>query len=122
MTNIILFLLGVYMDKTILGILIGSLTTLVGVGLTSFFNYKTKMRELKHNEHLKELELKDREKERKFKIEEKMIEKSIQAHVEAYGKIMAIFELVNRYYTAETGLLISPTKKKRMSYRNIYTS
>ena len=98
------------MNNTILGIIIGSLTTLLGVGLSSLFNYLTKRKELRHNEYLKELELKDREKERKFKVEEKMIERSIKAHTEAFSQLVRIFELVNEYYTGE-GTLEMPTEK-----------
>jgi hypothetical protein len=84
MTSAVVFLSGVFMDKTILGILIGSLTTLLGMALTSLFNHLTKRKELRHNEHLKELELKDRAKERKFKVEEKMIEKAFDALAEGW--------------------------------------
>jgi|GEM_PF-5523382 len=100
------------MDKTILGILIGSFTTLLGVALSSLFNHLTKRKELRHNEYLKELELKDRAKERKFKVEEKMIEKSIEAHMEAFSQLVKIFGLVNEYYSAD-GALYFPSEEKR---------
>jgi len=97
MTSAVLFLLGVFMDKTILGILIGSFTTLLGVALSSLFNHLTKRKELRHNEYLKELELKDRAKERKFKVEEKMIEKSIEAHKNAWGLVLQLLGLIDEW-------------------------
>jgi hypothetical protein len=109
------FFIGGFMDKTLLGIFIGSGTTLLGVGLTSLFNYLTKRKELKHNEHLKELDLKDREKERKFKVEEKMIEKSIEAHMEAYNRLDRVFDYVNSFYTAD-GRLVMPDEKRTELY------
>jgi hypothetical protein len=96
------FFIGEFMDKTLLGIFIGSGTTLLGVGLTSLFNYLTKRKELKHNEHLKELDLKDREKERKFKIEEKMIEHCIESlqglfnFLRRIGSELVLFEQLDK--------------------------
>jgi hypothetical protein len=85
------------MDKTLVGIIIGSCATLLGVALTSLFNYLIKRKELKHNEYLKEIELRDREKERKFKVEEKMIEKSIEAHKGAWSRVLRMNGFVNQY-------------------------
>jgi hypothetical protein len=64
------------MDKTLVGIIIGSCATLLGVALTSLFNYL-----------IKTIELRDREKERKFKIEEKMIERSISSLIELFIRL-----------------------------------
>jgi hypothetical protein len=81
--------------------------------LSSLFNYLTKRKELRHNEYLKDLELKDKERERKFKIEEKMIDKSIDAHIEAFSQIIRIFGLVKAYYK-EKSLIMTPEKKKEL--------
>lgn len=102
------------MDKTLLGIIIGSCATLLGVALTSLFNYLIKRKELTHNEYLKEIELRDREKERKFKVEEKMIEKSIETHLEAFNRLVRIFGVVNQYYTADGTLEIPAENRKEI--------
>ena len=106
------------MDKTILGILIGSFTTLLGVALSSLFNHLTKRKELRHNEYLKELELKDRAKERKFKVEEKMIERSVEAHIEAFGRVIEIFGIVNWFYRANGTLKMPEEREKHL--RNLF--
>lgn len=91
------------MNYTILSIVFGS-GTLVGVIATLIGNY-----------FLKKLELKDRERERKFKVEEKMIERSIEAHMEAFDQIRKIFRLVNRNYAGEGTLVMSKEEEKELS-------
>ncbi|MGB8658415.1 MAG: hypothetical protein WCE90_11645 [Candidatus Zixiibacteriota bacterium] len=90
-------------DPIMLSIIFGS-GTLVGVVVTFAGNY-----------FLKRLELKDREKERKFKVEEKMIERSIEAHMEALDQITKIFSLVNRIYAGDGTLVMSNEEEKELS-------
>ena len=85
------------MDKTLFVIIIPQIVALLIVGLTFLFNHLNKNRELKHDEHLKKLELEQREKERKFIVEQKMIEKSIEAHQNAWGLVLRLLGLVDEY-------------------------
>jgi hypothetical protein len=88
------------MDKTLLPIIIPQGVALLIVFLNFLFNYLNKNKEFKHNEHLKKLELEQREKERKFKVEEKMIEKSIEAHKGAWSRVLRMNGFVNQYVGA----------------------
>ena len=91
--------------------LFGAGVTLVAVWLKSYFESRNKKIELEHDKSLKELELRDREKERKFKVEEKIIEKSIEMHIQAHIKMMEIFLIVNQYYVS-SGILVIPDGEK----------
>jgi hypothetical protein len=113
--RVVHFILGVFMDKTLLPIIIPQGVALLIVFLNFLFNHLNKNKEFKHNEHLKKLELEQREKERKFKVEEKMIEKSIEAHMEAFDQIINIFRLVNRSYAGEGTLVMSNEEEKNLS-------
>ena len=106
------------MDKTFYVIIIPQIVALLIVGLTFLFNHLNKNREFKHNEHLKKLELEQREKERKFIVGEKMIEKGIDAHTEAYTRVQQIFRFVNEYYSAE-GTLVPPDEEKREQLKEL---
>jgi hypothetical protein len=112
------FIIGAFMDKEILLVIIAQIVALLIVGLNFLFNYLSKNKEFKHNEHLKKLELEQREKERKFKIEEKMIERSLEAHMEAFSQLVKIFDLVNEYYTGK-GTLDMPTAKSEELFKLI---
>jgi hypothetical protein len=102
------------MDKELLLVIIPQIVALLIVGLNFLFNYLSKNKEFKHNEYLKKLELEQREKERKFKIEEKMIEKSIETHLEAFNRLVRIFGIVNQYYTADGTLEIQAENRKEI--------
>lgn len=76
-------------DSIILSIIFGS-GALVGVIVSLVGNY-----------FLKKLELKDREKERKFKIEEKMIERSIGSLIELFNFLGPMDILFLKFQTAD---------------------
>jgi len=56
-----------------------------------------------------------KKKELKFRIEEKMIERSIEAHMEAFDQIRKIFRLVERNYAGEGTLVMSNEEEKELS-------
>jgi hypothetical protein len=72
------------MDATLLGIIIPQVVALLIVGLTFLFNYLNKTREFEHNEQLKKVEVEQREKERRFRVEEKMIDRAFDALAEGW--------------------------------------
>jgi hypothetical protein len=106
------------MDKTLLTVIIPQVVALLIVGLTFLFDHLNKNREFKHNEHLKKLELEQMEKERKFKVEEKMIEKSIDTHMELFSLVQRVFGLVNSYYAADGTLVPEELDKLRKIHKD----
>lgn len=110
--RIVDFIMGAFMDEKFFAILIPNIVALLIVGLNFLFNYWNKNREFEHSKDLKKLEIEQREKERKFRVGEKMIDKGIDAHMEAYTRVQQIFGFVNEYYSAE-GTLVPPDDQKR---------